>query len=285
MLQSLLCDTVQLATGDSLLVLNSAWDPFVLQAAQQLGAHGEQGGKITLAEDNIASLQVALSALNSLFSEKRPHIQHVPFHEYTLHNPMATMDVAVMNLLYQPSNAWMLYGLEVADYALKPGGRLYVEGAKDRGILTIAKRMQKHFGNVETLEIKKGHRLVCSRRDDRGQPTNGGISRSGGLEMLIPSFAKGNLDEGTRLLLEALEVFLTDEALDIGCGAGFLGIHIARRASKGQVTMVDASGVEAEIQKLAQQLEFRVDTHTLEFSGLCRTCQAEQGPTPRKPDP
>jgi Fe2+ or Zn2+ uptake regulation protein len=42
----------------------------------------------------------------------------------------------------------------------------------------------------------------------------------------------------------------------------------------GRVTMVDASGVEAEIQKLAQQLEFRMDTHTLEFSGVCRTCQA-----------
>ncbi|HYY87365.1 MAG TPA: transcriptional repressor [Chloroflexota bacterium] len=42
----------------------------------------------------------------------------------------------------------------------------------------------------------------------------------------------------------------------------------------GRVTMVDASGIEAEIHKLAQQLDFRVDTHTLEFSGLCRACQA-----------
>ncbi len=49
--------------------------------------------------------------------------------------------------------------------------------------------------------------------------------------------------------------------------------------SCGQVTMLDASGVEAEIQRLAQQLDFRVDTHTLEFSGLCRICQAGEGPT------
>ena len=42
----------------------------------------------------------------------------------------------------------------------------------------------------------------------------------------------------------------------------------------GGVTVVDASGIEAEIQKLAQRLDFRVDTHTLEFSGLCRSCQA-----------
>ena len=42
-------------------------------------------------------------------------------------------------------------------------------------------------------------------------------------------------------MLEALEVRPTDEALDIGCGAGFIGIHIARLANRGKVTMVDAS--------------------------------------------
>lgn len=44
----------------------------------------------------------------------------------------------------------------------------------------------------------------------------------------------------------------------------------------GRVASVDARGVEAAIQRLAQQLEFRVDTHTLEFSGLCGACQATE---------
>jgi 16S rRNA (guanine1207-N2)-methyltransferase len=54
-------------------------------------------------------------------------------------------------------------------------------------------------------------------------------------------FAQGKLDEGTRLLIEALQVQPTDEALDIGCGAGYLGLHIARLANRGHVIMVDAS--------------------------------------------
>ena len=54
-------------------------------------------------------------------------------------------------------------------------------------------------------------------------------------------FADSKLDEGTRLLLETMEVRVTDEALDIGCGAGFIGLHMARLASRGRVTMVDAS--------------------------------------------
>ena len=54
------------------------------------------------------------------------------------------------------------------------------------------------------------------------------------------------MDEGTRMLLEALEVRVSDVALDIGCGAGFIGASIARRATKGQVTMVDASFAAVE---------------------------------------
>jgi Fur family ferric uptake transcriptional regulator len=40
-----------------------------------------------------------------------------------------------------------------------------------------------------------------------------------------------------------------------------------------RVVPVDATGVEAEIRELAERLKFRVDTHTLEFSGLCEACQ------------
>lgn len=50
--------------------------------------------------------------------------------------------------------------------------------------------------------------------------------------------------------------------------------HLVCR-SCGKVTAVDAADVEAAIQTLAQQSKFRVDTHTLEFAGLCETCQRE----------
>src|SRR6266480_1647218 len=243
LLQSrLLADTVQLAPDNRVLFLNSAADPFVSLVARQLGT-----GTITLAEDNIASLQAALQEAerNGLTAN---HLRQVAFHEYTLREPAATMDVAIMNLLYQLGNLWVLYGLQVASYALKPGGRLYVVGARDRGVLSIAKRMQEYFGNVETLAISKGYRVVCSRNSFSGDKLHlfppasdrqNVADSSSPLVSLV--FSDGKLDEGTRLLLEALEVHPTDEALDIGCGAGFIGIHIARLANRGKVTMVDAS--------------------------------------------
>ena len=48
----LLHETVQLAIDDRVLILNSAADPFMLEAAQRLSA-----GELILAEDNLASLQ------------------------------------------------------------------------------------------------------------------------------------------------------------------------------------------------------------------------------------
>lgn len=223
MLQScLLCETVQVTANTTVLVLNSAADPFVAVAQQRLRVG------VLLAEDNITTLKAYTQATN---------VRHAAFHDYILHSSAASVDVAVMNLLYQPSKAWILYGLQVAAYALKQDRKLYVTGAKDRGILSIGKRMGELFGNVETLTISKGHRVLCSVMTAASHP---GISPSP-TNLAHTAFADSKLDEGTRLLLETMEVHATDEALDIGCGAGFIGLHMAQLANKGHVTMVDTS--------------------------------------------
>jgi 16S rRNA (guanine1207-N2)-methyltransferase len=129
----------------------------------------------------------------------------------------------------------------LAAYALKPGGLLYVVGAKDRGILSVAKHMQEIFGNVETLAISKGQRVVRSRKAEETPLMTAPSGATNTHDLLPFVFADGKLDEGTRLLLDALEVFPDDTALDIGCGAGFLGLHIAGIAVRGHVTMVDVS--------------------------------------------
>ena len=42
-----------------------------------------------------------------------------------------------------------------------------------------------------------------------------------------------------------------------------------------KVVPVDATAVEDGIRQLADQVRFRIDTHTLEFAGLCEACQAQ----------
>ncbi len=290
---SLLHETVQLAIDNRVLILNSAADPFMLEAAQRLST-----GELILAEDNLASLQqfnkivgadvscpspimnvntktppsvgADVSRPSPMYrplarepARSRLHVRHVPFHEYTLREAPATIDVAILNMLYQPSNAWMIYGLQVAAYALKPGGRLYLVGAKDRGVLSMAKRMRSLFGNLEALVISKGQRVVCSHVENNSLDLH---SQEG---LLLPTtFAEGKMDEGTRLLVVALEVHATDIALDIGCGAGYLGMQIAHVASKGHVTMVDASLVAVDAARNMVEQSGMTNVQVLASNGI-----------------
>ena len=52
-------------------------------------------------------------------------------------------------------------------------------------------------------------------------------------------FSKGEVDTGTRLLLEALPEEMSGEILDLGCGWGAIGISIARKWPETRVTMAD----------------------------------------------
>ena len=63
-------------------------------------------------------------------------------------------------------------------------------------------------------------------------------------------FAHRELDEGTRLLIEAMRVSPTARVLDWGCGYGAIGIVAAKLATRGHVTLVD---VDIRATRLAQR--------------------------------
>ena len=53
-------------------------------------------------------------------------------------------------------------------------------------------------------------------------------------------FSKGELDQGTRLLLDALPA-LTGDVLDLGCGWGAIGVSIAKANPACRVVMADVN--------------------------------------------
>lgn len=52
-------------------------------------------------------------------------------------------------------------------------------------------------------------------------------------------FSPRDIDEGTRLLVDRLEIEATDNCFDLGCGYGPIGLLMARLAPQGQTLMVD----------------------------------------------
>ena len=62
-------------------------------------------------------------------------------------------------------------------------------------------------------------------------------------------FSPKSIDNGTKLLLEHLEIRTDEQALDLGCGYGPIGLTIARLAPNGHCTMVDKDFVAIEYAK------------------------------------
>jgi 16S rRNA G1207 methylase RsmC len=59
-------------------------------------------------------------------------------------------------------------------------------------------------------------------------------------------FSPRDIDEGTRLLVEHLQIEPTDDCLDLGCGYGPIGLFMARRAPHGRTLMVDKDFMAVE---------------------------------------
>jgi 16S rRNA (guanine1207-N2)-methyltransferase len=63
-------------------------------------------------------------------------------------------------------------------------------------------------------------------------------------------FAARGIDDGTRLLIEAMEVAADADVLDLGCGYGVIGIVAAKLAPQGHATLIDS---DIRATRLAQK--------------------------------
>ena len=66
-------------------------------------------------------------------------------------------------------------------------------------------------------------------------------------------FSPRAIDEGTRLLVERLEVSPTDNCLDLGCGYGPIGLAMARLAPQGKTLLLDKDFIAVRYSNLNAQ--------------------------------
>lgn len=141
---------------------------------------------------------------------------------------------------------------------LKPGGRCLLAGANAEGARSAAKVMERLFGNVKLLAQRRGHRLVSAIRTavlpavppdietpytDNQQflelPLSVG-TRAMSVFTRPGVFSWQHLDEGTLVLLQHLHLATDARVLDLGCGAGVLGVSAAVASPGRHVRLVDA---------------------------------------------
>lgn len=133
---------------------------------------------------------------------------------------------------------------------LRVGGHLYLLGANDLGVVTYGRR----FGRAVDQEAEKiatgghGRLLRFVRTDHPGPalPTLADVPSHAGadavpLAMVPGVFSGDGLDEGTAFLIERLaRIPAATRVLDLGCGAGHLGIAALRRWTDSTALFLDA---------------------------------------------
>ena len=76
------------------------------------------------------------------------------------------------------------------------------------------------------------------------------------------------IDAGTRLLLDLIEVNPTDDCLDLGCGYGAIGLTLARLAPQGRTLLVDKDLVAVDYTSTNIELNAVPNAEVLASNGL-----------------
>ncbi len=162
--------------------------------------------------------------------------------------------VALVNLRYLWGRQPLRDTLAAALAGLRPGGRLLLAGANDRGVRSAADDLAAASGATpEVLGYGKGHRLIAVTRPTARSAhapapalTEPVTAEAAGVRMRlrrVPGlFAEGLLDAGTRLLIETVPAASPDQdVLDLGCGGGAVALAATLRQPLARIWAVDDS--------------------------------------------
>jgi len=206
------------------------------------------GASVTLCDDSIVAVQAAQRTLE-LDGTSGTVIHGQPCEGS---KPLQDFDVVVLDA--PRGREWVRHLLTMTAEVLRPGGKLLLAGPNRGGIKGFIQDANEIVGPCSVTHAKAGHRLAIATRSTvagglpsavnhqtceatvRGQPIRF-ITRPG-------VFSHGELDAGTRALIETMTIQSGESVLDLGCGSGVVGMVAAQMG--GQVVCVDSSAAALE---------------------------------------
>jgi 16S rRNA (guanine1207-N2)-methyltransferase len=200
-----------------------------------------RGAEVTLCDDSLVAVQATRRTLDlNGVSGEVIHGQLEGF------RPSPEFDVVFLDA--PRGREWVQHLLTIAARALRPGGKLYLAGPNRGGIQGYIKDANDIVGPCRVKRIKASNRLAICERSCAvsGQRpvvnrTCETTARGEAIRFVTPPgvFSQGELDAGTRALIETMVIQPGESALDLGCGCGVVGAVAARMG--GQVVCVDQS--------------------------------------------
>ncbi|MEO5511872.1 MAG: methyltransferase [Longimicrobiales bacterium] len=258
---ALLARAVTVETGDVVVHMNCGPADFGLAAAA-VGL----ASRVILCDRTVVAVEAARAAIAGM-APPVAQVDVVLGHGLAgLPADVARGSVDIVGIRIPREKIALLQLLSDAFHALRTGGRCCIAGPNNEGIKSAARLLEELFGNADVVERGSGCKVVVARRKTdvpEGAPVNASSFDTPFLDhntfhsfevtlrartftqLTRPGvFSWDHLDEATGILADMMRIEAGESVLDLGCGAGTLGVVAAFLSGNGRVVLVDAD-VEA----------------------------------------
>ncbi len=153
---------------------------------------------------------------------------------------------------------------------LQLGARVMIVGSKRSSIRSSKLLVEDYFGSIRSSQHGRHSVLIEAKKSAAARSFEGrktysveAFGKNFQVVTLPGVFTHGRLDEGTRFLLDRIDprALRFKKVLDLGCGAGVIGVALKLARPKKKVDFVDSNVMALEAARL-----------TLEANGLDTDC-------------
>lgn len=207
-----------------------------------------RGADVTLCDDSIVAVEAARRTLdlNSVSGQV--------LHGQPCEGPEPLQDFDVVLLDAPRGREWVQYQLAIAAQALRPGGKLFLAGPNRGGIRGYIDDARELVGPCEVTRIKARHRLAVAEKEpgpvenlSYSQEVCEATVRGQTIRFVTQAgvFSQGELDAGTRALIETMVIRPGESVLDLGCGCGIVGAVAAQMGARAVCVDSSAAALRA----------------------------------------
>lgn len=223
-----------------LLLLEGLWDASLGRLLDPEANYGVVGTVLADAADSVAMTESSTRAAQLCERNVRENDADA---SVSVVSDLTTLDSEFDTVAYAPKRytPLSLGKQRIADAlsVLRPEGRLYLAASKQTGLTRYDACLNEIATDISYLSERNGYHLLEATRPESVtppayvsprflQPTVNGID----LELItVPGvFSASGLDDGTRLLMETVDIDDGERVLDLCCGYGAIGVYAARIA-------------------------------------------------------
>lgn len=171
-------------------------------------------------------------------------------------------DIVALNPPVDEGTETIFEMIERAQAKMRHGAQFFLVAKSNRGARSYLRKLSEVIGPVKVVRRSGGYWVVRAERSAVIAPDVVDLSK---YEHVVEAelrgrtyrfrtrggiFSRKAIDDGTRLLIETIDVRPRHSIIDIGCGYGPIGIMAAHLASVGRVVLVDCNARAVEYASL-----------------------------------